>query len=387
MKYYYLSFIAFLLLPLLSNAQNALKRSKQTTDFHYLQANLHYGYFNPPNADNYLFDVPPAGPRNRIAYQFLSKNQRLLQKGYVRHTNLNQFRFRISFDFNGTLRDDDDRINLYQLRLQNVGASFRTKWDRTRFFVGYSNIKFGNNPKIDPVTDFTANSTSRDIGFSQDFGVTYRTPLSAKLDFEVGLYTGGVFSRPLLTYQANQLVEDGDKLTEEDKWTWMDIRYDNNWLTTFRVGTPLFRSFEYGVIALAGRVQNGSTNTTLGRVGFDMVKKFGERLKLSNQVTSGYSNPDSGPSTFDLTLQNQVEGYLRGLFILNASHAMVLRSPLEEEDGSREDDRVGGQITASISYVVSPHTRIRLNHFYNYRNSRPNDLGFTCQLVTGIGRR
>ena len=57
-------------------AQSSLKRSKQTTRFHYLQANLHAGYLS--NLER--IDLSTSGPKNRLVYQYLAKNQRLLQQ-------------------------------------------------------------------------------------------------------------------------------------------------------------------------------------------------------------------------------------------------------------------------------------------------------------------
>ena len=377
--------LSLIICALGAKAQNALKAAKQNTGFHYLQANAHYGFINN-NGDHYM-DIPSTGPANRLVYQFLKKNQRLMQKGYIRHTAFNNFRFRISADFRGSLRDIE-KSNRFQLRMQNIGTTIRTKWDRTSIFIGYGNVRFGNNPKIDPVTDFTANTTSSDLGFNQDLGVSFRTAISPKYDFMASVYTGGIFSQPIISKEINHMMK-GENMVTEHEWRFMDLDYDGNWLVTTRVGTPLFRANEYGLIAMAGRViergGDGITSRSLGRIGADMVIKFGEHLKIDNQITAGFTNRESENNTnsTDYGLQTNLEYYVRGMFIFNVSNATVITN----YDDSALGTATFGRWINSMSYVVSPHTRIRLHHFLNYRMDQANDWGITAQLVTGFGKR
>lgn len=354
-------------------AQSSLKRSKQTNRFHYLQANLHSGYLS--NLDR--IDLSTSGPKNRLVYQYLAKNQRLLQKGYVEKIALSSFSARFSLDFVGSLQDKSSFS--YQLKLQNLGASFATKWDRTSFFVGYSNIRLGHNPKIDPVTNFTANSLSLDLGYTQDFGISFKTALSEKYDFEVSIYSGGVFRNPLLSYTPG--LSDDQKM-DKNTIELNDISYNGSWIGTARIGTPLFRSLEYGVFAMAGEVGEVGEERFLTRIGVDVIKKVKELFKFESQVSGGLSYYEKRDNSTDIALQNSIEYYIKSIYIISTSNAVLFTIP--QRDGTTSTK---GALVNSFSYVLSPHTRIRLNHFYNYSNLRNENWGVTLQIVTGIGKR
>ncbi|GAA4106445.1 hypothetical protein GCM10022393_00850 [Aquimarina addita] len=356
-----------------TEAQSSLKRLKQTNRFHYLQTNLHVGYLS----ETEQFDLSTSGPKNRLVYQYLAKNQRLLQKGYVRSVALSSFRSRFSLDFIGSLNDDS--FFTYQLKLQNLGLSFATKWDRTSFFVGYSNIKLGHNPKIDPVTDFTANVLNLDLGFTQDLGVSFKTAISQKYDFEAALYTGGLLAGPLISYAPDLNAE---QRMGRDTFEFIDPQYTMSWLGTSRIGSPLFKSFEYGLIAMAGKVGEGIEERYLTRIGADVVKKIKEKFKFESQVYGGISSYKIRNDSFDIALQNNIEFYIKSTFILSTSNAVLFGMPDNEDRTVTK-----GNLVNSFSYVVSPHTRVRLNHFYNYGNLINENWGITFQLVTGIGKR
>ena len=320
------------------------------------------------------FDLSPAGPKNRIVYQFMSKNRRLLQKGYVRNVALSGFKAKLSLDAAGSIHNNSIS---YQLKLQNVGFKFATKWDRTSFFVGYSNIKFGHNPKIDPVTSFTANSLKLDIGFTQDLGVHFKTAISQKYDFEAAIYTGGILSSPLVTYAP---YTDGEN--ENNNFKFIKPAYKGSWLGTFRVGSPAFKSFEYGAIALLGKNGEGMNERHIARIGFDAVKKIQEKVKFDSQLHGGISTYSLRNNTFDVALQSNVEFYFKGMFIISTSNAILLAITDDENYNGTK-----GTAVNSLSYVISPHTRIRLNQFYNYGSLRDNKGGVSIQLTTGIGKR
>ncbi len=354
-------------------AQSSLKRLKQTTRFHYLQANVHVGYLD----DLERVDLSTSGPKNRLVYQYSSKNQRLLQKGFVRKIALNSFKSKVSLDFVGSLQDESSFR--YELKLQNLGASFATKWDRTSFFVGYSNIRLGHNPKIDPVTNFVANSLSLDLGFTQDLGISFKTAISEKYDFEGSIYSGGVFKDPLLSYTPGLTVA---QKMDENIMEPIDISYNGSWLGIARIGTPLFKPLEYGVFAMTGKVGAGTEERFLTRIGADIVKKVKERLKFESQVSGGLNSYRVKDNSIDIALQNSIEYYIKSMFLISTSNAVLFSMP--DGDGTRGTK---GSLINSFSYVVSPHTRIRLNHFYNYGNLKNENWGLTLQLVTGIGKR
>lgn len=375
MKKYMYFYGFFLLFFTTLKAQNSLKRSKQTHRFHYLQANVHLGYL--VDDDDERFDLSTSGPKNRLAYQYFAKNQRLLQKGYTRSVALKSFKSRISLDLLGSL--EETQTFYYQLKLQNLGFSFDTKWDRTSFFVGYSNIKLGHNPKIDPVTAFTANSLNLDIGFTQDLGVSFKTSISQKYDFEGAIYTGGLLRDPLVTYSPNLSEE---QKMDRDTFEFVDPKYNGSWLGTARIGSPLFKSFEYGIIAMVGKIGENANEHYLTRIGADAVKKIGEKFKFEAQVHGGPNFYNEGDNNIDLALQNNVEFYIGGIFVINVSNAVLFTIPNNEGE-----TRTNGNLVNGLSYVISPHTRVRLNHFYNYGNLNNDNWGVTFQLVTGIGKR
>lgn len=357
------------------NAQSSLKRSKQIHRFHYLQANIHAGFLFDDDVTR--FDLSTSGPKNRLVYQYYAKNQRLLQKGYIRSVALKSFKSRISLDFLGSLNESSSFS--YQLKLQNIGWSFGTKWDRTSFFVGYSNIKLGHNPKIDPVTSFIANSLSLDLGFTQDLGVSFKTAISEKYDFEAAIYTGGLLRGALVTYSPN--LTEAEKMTT-DTFEFLNSDYNASCLITARIGSPLFKSFEYGIIAMTGKVGQGIDERYFTRLGVDMVKKIGEKVKFEAQVHGGPNSYMERENSIDLAFQNNFEFYLNGMFIFNTSNAVLFNFP-DNDNGTGTK----GNLVNSLSYVVSPHTRIRLNHFYNYGNINNANSGLTFQLVMGIGKR
>ena len=375
MKYYaYIFTSIFCFLFTTTEAQSSLKRSKQTHRFHYLQANIHLGYLD---GNTESFDLSSSGPKNRLVYQYFAKNQRLLQKGYIRNVALTSFKSQVSLDFVGSL-EDKTSLN-YQLKLQNVGLSFGTKWDRTSFFIGYSNIKFGHNPKIDPVTSFIANSLSLDLGFTQDLGISFKTAISNTLDFEGAIYTGGLLSAPLVTY-APYLTD--EQKANRDAVEFIDPNFNGSWLGTGRIGSPLFKSFEYGIITMVGKTGEGIDERYITRLGADVVKKIGEKFKFETQVHGGPNFYQERNNSTDLALQNNLEFYIKSVFIINTSNAVIFNLP-----NNANETNTKGNLVNSISYVVSPHTRVRLNHFYNYGNMYDNNWGLTFQLVTGIGKR
>ncbi len=351
--------------------QQSIKRNKQTTKFHYVQANTHFGYIDE-NDEGY-FDVANSGPSNNVTYRFLSKNQRLLQKGYTKFMAVNSFSSRVSLQFNGGLADENSRNDVFSVRLQNLGLSFQTKWDRTSFFIGYNTVKFGHNPKIDPVSDFTANTTRKDIGFNQDAGLFFRTPIAENIDGELGVSIGGTISKPLAVYD----MTNGD-------WNWMDTKYQGTWLVTGRIGTPVFNALEYGVMAMSGRLTATPTTTRqIHRLGVDFLKKIGETWKFGGQAVAGITAVDNGPNETNYNIQGNIEYYCKGQWIFNISNGILFTDFKDSGLASQTE----GQWINSVSYVFSPHTRFRLNNYTNYTNTGSPDWGVTFQVITGFGKR
>ncbi|WP_459211908.1 hypothetical protein [Aquimarina rhabdastrellae] len=362
----------FFTLPTKFYAQQSIKRDKQKTKFHYLQTNFHIGYFN--EGDENYFDLSNVGPSNNITYRFLSKNQRQLQKGYTTFMAINNFAARVSLQFNGGFSDKNTRADVYSLRLQNLGLNFKTKWDRTKLFVGYNSVRFGLNPKIDPVSNFTANVTKQDIGFNQDAGVFFRSPISKNFDAEIGATIGGTISKPLAWF-SNDLG---------DEWNVIEPEYRGTWLVTGRIGTPNFKSFEYGLIAMSGRLEDTENDTRqINRIGFDLMKKISESWKIGGQAAIGNTVVDHRSDETNYNFQGNIEYYFKGRFIFNISNGVLIANPKD----SGLANTLNGQWINSFSYVLSPHTRLRLNHFVNYQKDANADWGVTFQLITGFGKR
>lgn len=355
-------------------SQSAIKHQKQQTTFFYTQLNLHGGYVNDYGKGR--LDFTNHSPDNQVVFRVFSKNQNILQKGYVKTFGLDSYNIRVSVPFNKSVNAlglDQSKVSL---KLLDTWLKFNTKWDRTSFWIGQRSIPYGHNPKIDPVSNFMTNITKMDIGFAQDLGLFTKTPLSNNLDLELSLTSGGFLNKPIAVYQIQ-----GDS---SPNFSFTDYKYENTWLITSRIGSPTFKKNEFGIILSSGKVKNPENINELSRInriGGDWVYKYHEKFKWSNQFVVGDNSIENKKYTTSIHLQSAMDYYLLNNFFVSTSFAYTA---FEDKDMNHKNYLS----TTSFTYTFSPHTRFRLNHFYASKSAADNgQWGVLLQFVTGFGKR
>lgn len=364
-----------------TSAQQSLKLDKQQTTFFYTQLNLHGGYISDVNGNRW--DVTNRGPNNQISFQFLKKNKRVLQKGYIKSITPTTYSLKFSIPFNKTVNLTGETEANFKLMLLDTWVKFGTKWDRTALWVGNKSIPYGHNPKLDPVSSFMTNLIKMDIGFVQDLGVFLKTPINKNLDLEFSVTSGGFLNKPILICD-NIIINSSETL--DPSFTLVDYTYNDTWLATGRIGNQSFNKNEFGLIAVSGKIANvlvPNDYVNLSRIGFDWIHKHQEKMKFGNQLALGYSDSDVENSFATLNYQGSADFYMIDKVVLSASVAGNYQNSLE-------GDNYHFNLTnaASITYVVSPHTRFRINQ-YQTRIFEADEVqwGVLFQFVTGIGKR
>ena len=363
-------------------AQKAIKLKKQQTKFFYTQVNMHAGYNSEPDR----LDFMNKGPKNQVAFQLVSKNKNLLQTGYVPLISLASYKVRFSMVYNDEVMDRNGDMSDVQLRILDSWVKFNTKWDRTSITVGNKTLPYGHNPKIDPVSSFMTNMISSDLGFGQDLGVFVKTPVSKSLDLEFAVTSGGLLTKPLLT--CANLVEEGKAFSDNCHVRFGNIDYNQTWLMTGRVGQQSFRKNEFGLLVAAGYIPSTffkGDYRYATRIGGDWVYKHREVFKIVNQISVGNNKTDQNGNFASLAIQNNVDFFMKGRFIVSLSHSMNMANDLKSNS---EQKLRKNTVHNSLTYAFSPHTRFRVNQYYAYSNTADNDLwGVSLQFVTGFGKR
>ncbi|MDN5205222.1 hypothetical protein QQ008_27815 [Fulvivirgaceae bacterium BMA10] len=363
--------------------QKAIKLEKQQTTFFYTQLNLHAGYMNAPGSEKW--DLAERGPKNQLAFQLFSRNQKLLQKGFVKLISLDSWKLRFSFAYQDQMRSDGFNHGNIQLRLLDSWVKFKTRWDRTTITIGKKTLPYGHNPKMDPVSSFMNNLISSDIGFAQDIGVFVKTPVSNGLDLEFAVTTGGTFDQPIAI--CEDVIMDDIVMGETCKVRLEKIEYNNTWLVSGRIGQQSFRKNELGVLAATGYIPSVFDKNEfqhIARLGFDWVYKYKERFKMVHQIAGGKNYTDSQGNFTNLAIQNNIDFFFNGKFFISAGHSFNMQNPNDPE-GIKQ---IRSALTNSLTYAFSPHTRFRVNQYYAYTdNSDNNNWGVLFQLVTGFGKR
>ncbi len=380
----FLPSLLFLYLLTITNAygQKAIKLQKQKTTFFYTQFNFHYGYIDNGIAPSW--DLSEMGSKNQVAFQLFSKNQRLMQKGYTKLIASDSWKIRFSLAYNDYLAVDGFNHGDLRLNLLDSWVKFRTKWDRTTVTIGKKTLPYGHNPKIDPASNFMTNIIGSDLGFSQDFGIFVKTPISRALDAEFAITSGGLLNGPIAI--CRDLLMDEELMGETCRLDFESIKYNNTWLLTGRIGQQSFRKNEFGLLAATGYIPNVFDRNTLNyvtRIGADWVYKHKEILKIVNQVAVGRNELDSNNDNISLAVQNNIDLFLKSKFVISAGHSYVVQDPIE----SGEENQKRSTFTNSVSYSFSPHTRVRLNHYHVYTKNSNDNWGVLLQLVTGFGKR
>lgn len=379
MKHHFI-IIVTALVGFISYGQNVLKHQKQRTSFFYTQLNLHGGYVHDNNKER--FDLTNISPDNQVVFRLFSKNQNVLQRGYIKTVSLNSYAIRVAIPFHKSV----DLLGYHQgkvsLKLLDTWLKFNTKWDRTSFWIGNKSIPYGHNPKLDPVSSIMTNVTKLDIGFAQDLGVFVKTPLSSNSDLELSLTSGGLLNEPIAVY--DHLIDQNPLENIMPRFSFTNYKYENTWLVTSRIGTPTFKKNEFGVILVSGKVknpQNIDNSVRINRIGGDWIYKYDEKFKWSNQFVFGDNAIQKEKYTTSIHFQTAIDYYLLNNFFVSSSFAYS--SFLK-----REMDHENYLNTSSLTYSFSTHTRLRLNHFYSSKSSLNNkQWGVLLQFVTGFGKR
>ena len=290
------------------NAQSTLKLKKQKTTFFYSQLNLHGGYLNDVNGSRW--DVTNKSPNNQIAFQLLKKNQRALQKGYIRSIIPVAYSLRFSVPFSKTVNQTGQKEADFKIKLLDTWVKFGTKFDRTSIWIGNKSIPFGHNPRLDPVSSFMTNLIKMDIGFVQDLGVFIKTPVNPQLDLELSVTSGGVLNKPILI--CDNLIND-TLSSMQPKFSLVNYSYDNTWLVTSRIGNQNFNTNELGLIFLSGRIANNIIKNDfiqINRIGFDWIHKYHEKVKVGNQLTFGLTESEIEKSFSTINYQGNADFFL-----------------------------------------------------------------------------
>lgn len=384
----------------LLSAQNSIKLNQQSTSFFYAQLNLHTGISNP--GSGVQFGLPGRGTGNQVSLQMFKVHQPLLQKGYTPLIALDSWKVRTTVGYSQSTTTFDLPIvtpngpgggrpgdggpqeppalagtttnSHLNLNLQDAWVKFKTKWDRTTFKVGYAPLSYGHNPEVDANASFMTNLVSNDLGFSRDLGMYFKTPLSRGLDLEFGVSSGGAVNSTL--FQTNSVEADTDAGADAN----------GRFLVAGRIGSPSFKKNEFGLLVAVGRINaNFGEDPTMEvkRIGGEWIYKFRERFKVTNQLVLGQTNTASLGNFTSLSLQNNLDFFVRPQWIMGVSNSLNLQN-----SQSDQADYLHSTLAASLTYAVSPHTRIRLNNFVQpklYDGS--SNWGISLQFVTGLGKR
>ena len=363
--------------------QNAMKQNKQQTHFFYTQLNLHGGYIHDLNGGR--FDVTNRGPLNQLAFQYFSRNQRRMQRGYVKTISLSSSKVRFSVPFNKTVNTLGQREADFKLKVLDTWLKFDTKWDRTNIWIGNKSIPYGHNPKLDPVSSFMTNLIKMDIGFVQDLGVFLKTPVSNQFDLELAVTSGGLLNRPLLV--CDNLIDDDASQDLNPTFTFSNYDYANTWLVTAHVGSPTFKKNEIGINVVSGRINNVLVPEDLAyinRIGADWVYKHYEKFKWTNQLTFGSTVSDMEGAFGTVHFQTGLDWFLMNKVFVSSSYALNYLNNFKPE----EIYHMNATSATSLTYIFSPHTRLRLNHYYSViKEMNERRWGLLLQFVTGIGKR
>lgn len=378
-------FISALLFGFLSvNAQKSIKLKEQQSKFYYGQLNLHGGLLND-NTNGNWWGLGTRSPKNQAIFQVVSINKKTRQKGYVKKIALKGWKFRMGLEYDNVV-SNDVTSGIVNFKLYDTYLKFGTKWDRTSFVIGNKSIPYGHNPKIDPAVSFMINPIKADIGFGQDLGVFFKTPFSSKLDLEIAITSGGVMNKPVLVCN-DLIVNDDNGIDIKPNFKFGNYEYNNTWLVTSRIGTPSFKKNEFGLIFLSGRILSTVFDdkplTQVNRVGFDWVFKQNERFKIVNQGIIGKTTIVDGKSYFSRNLVNNLDYYTGKHFMVSLSHSLNVLKGVDSFEVKKNYS-----LAASLTYIFSPHTRLRINSFYTAITDRNEyQSGVLLQFVTGIGKR
>ena len=365
------------------SAQSSIKLKKQQTKFLYGQLNLHGGFIDDINGDRW--DFASKSPQNSINLQFFSKNQRNMQRGYTRLLALDSYKVQLGIAYDSQVDLAGIQRSNLDFKILDTFVKFKTKSDRTTFTFGNRSIPYGHNPKIDPVVSFMINPIKADLGFAQDVGAFVKTPLTRNLDIEVALTSGGALTKPFLVCN-NLLVSEAEGMEIEPEFNFLNFSYQGTWMLTSRIGSPTFKKNEFGFNMVAGHIASTTIAKDLGhirRVGVDWVYKLRERLKVVNQVMVGETASSSKGLFRTVNTMNNIDYYSGRNWMISFSNSFNYNHSMENSENMQSWSLAG-----SVTYVISPHTRLRLNTYSTrIRENNERQKGILLQFVTGLGKR
>ena len=270
-----------------------------------------------------------------------------------------------------------DRNMGLRLRFLDTWIKFDTKWDRTKFYIGSRNLPYGHNPKLDGNLSFLPNLTSFDLGISRDIGFFFKTPVSENLDIEFALSAGGWLIGTPVAIEVATIGFDFDK----------NLKYEGNWLGTFRLGTPTFKDSEIGVSLLGGRLHRNKekgTVTRVARLGVDWIKKESEMWKMVNQISVGIDKPKKEPIYGIYSMLNSFEYFINNRFRVGPTN-IVKQEQIELENGKHK--RKGTLfLTLGYAFTRNRNVRFRINPFVEYFDTQDKTTGgLLFQFCTGCG--
>jgi len=271
----------------------------------------------------------------------------------------------------------------FKIKLLDTWLKFDTKWDRTAIWFGNKSIPYGHNPKLDPVSSFMTNLIKMDIGFVQDLGIFLKTPISKQYDLEMSLTSGGILNKPILV--CDNLIDESVS-SVSPRFSLVDYSYNGTWMITGRVGNQSFKKNEFGMNVVSGRISNNlvvNDFVTINRAGLDWVYKYQEKIRIGNQLIIGHSNSGTEGSFGTINYQGNADLFLANRIILSTSFACNYHDALQSNLYHFNYTNAN-----SLTYVLSPHSRIRLNQYYTRTQEANEDQwGVFLQFTTGIGKR
>ena len=360
--------MAFVLCSVVRGQEWKRRINKPEHQFFYYQLNVHGGYDSNEPGDGWGWS--DRGARTQMNFEWLIKDESHMQRGYTPLVSPSTWNFKFSLELDPDETDADD--GRLRLRLLDTWIKLNTKWDRTHLWVGHRSYPYGHNPRLDPEFSFLPNQSGVDLGFGKDTGVFVKTPISEQLDLELSATAGGYLSGDPFNIKY---TSDGDFDFEED------LDYDGSWLLTNRIGSPTFKTNEFGIFALGGKLHNHSESLiTTWRLGGDWVYKYRETWKAVNQISIG-ENERRADNWAVYNLLNSTEWFLNQKFRFGITHT------LRYEDMNSDGDYPAiGTFLASLSYAINRDMRLRLNPFAEYLDSNESrDTGVLLQFCVGCG--
>ncbi|MGB0424957.1 MAG: hypothetical protein ACPGED_11550, partial [Flavobacteriales bacterium] len=184
----------------------------------------------------------------------------------------------------------------------------------------------------------------------------------------------------------NLLVSEAEGMEIEPEFNFLNFSYQGTWMMTSRIGSPTFKKNEFGFNMVAGHIASTTIAKDLGhirRVGVDWVYKLRERLKVVNQVMVGETASSSKGLFRTVNTMNNIDYYSGRNWMISLSNSFNYNHSMENSENMQSWSLAG-----SVTYVISPHTRLRLNTYSTrIRENNERQKGVLLQFVTGLGKR